>query len=83
MATILYRDGESHRIEAKRVSAYLANGYFVTREASLVEVKALDNEPSDEDFRQMAKELGISHWHNTSIGNLKAKIEAHQHVNSD
>lgn len=41
-----------------------------------------DEEISDEDVRLLAKELGISHWHVTSIDKLKVKIEEAQNGDS-
>lgn len=37
MATILYKDGEEVRVEAKRVVSMLEYGYFCTKEESLGE----------------------------------------------
>lgn len=38
---------------------------------------------SDDEIREAAKNLNISHWHNTSIDKLKAKIETAQNGDSE
>lgn len=84
MSVILYRDGEQVKIQPETLDSHLGNGYFLTREESLTEyVDEESSEESDKDIRLTAKELGISHWHVTSIEKLKVKIEAKQNGNSD
>lgn len=47
MATILYRDGNAERIEPQYVADSLTNGYFVTREESLGEAPADDEDDGE------------------------------------
>ncbi len=95
MSVVLYRKGEQILIEPQYLDAHLGNGYFVTIEESLNEendiveevekeiISKLSDEISDDDIRLIAKDIGISHWHNTSIDKLKAKIETKQYGDSE
>ncbi|NTU49462.1 MAG: hypothetical protein HGA87_00955 [Desulfobulbaceae bacterium] len=55
MATILWKDGVSHRFEADRVQLMLANGYTVTPEVPEVE-KTEETEPVIEEVETVTPE---------------------------
>lgn len=82
MATLLYKDGIEHRVEADQVQRMLENGYSVTNE----ETECIDPVSFEEadindsgvlnptEIRQAAKLAGIKGWKNTQISKLKEAL---------
>lgn len=77
MATILWKDGKSVRVEAERVQSMLSAGYTVTNEIeneSVITQKQDMNiliPKTDLEYRHEARDKGVKNWRTAKIFALK------------
>ena len=89
MACVLYRNGESIRVNYKSVQNHIAQGWSTSRDPAKVEAKEPEPEKelsfedvdtnnsgklSSEEVRAAAKEAGIEGWEKKRIKTLKGEL---------